>query len=167
MANCLFFLVQISARICRPSFRKNKHKKLVFNVWKRAFWAYFRKSWVFKFEHWSLEILTLDFRKCAFGTSKEVTSFTEYGHDPLECLPVIKYDFFWVTSFSRVTFCTKHEFFLEGLLSWNTIFLCDIFGGLWSSRALCLREMIPRGALISIEKRFLCGKWFPAEPWSL
>ncbi len=76
-----------------------------------------------------------------------LTSFT--GHDPLECIPVIKYDFFWVTSFSRVTFWPKHELFLEGLLSWNMIFLCDIFGGPW------------------FPERFLCGKWFPAEPWSL
>jgi hypothetical protein len=33
---------------------------------------------IIQFGHWSLEIFTLDFRKSVFGTSKEVTSFTEY-----------------------------------------------------------------------------------------
>ncbi len=125
----LYFFVQISARIYGPSFRENKPKSSFSMTESERFGLVFAKTGPIKFGHWSLGIFTLDFRKCVFGTSKEVTSFTEYGHDPLECLPVFKYDFFWRTSFSRVTFCTKHEFFLEGLLSWNMIFLCDNYGG--------------------------------------
>jgi hypothetical protein len=40
-----------NARIYRPSFRENKHKTLVFNHWKRAFWACFRENGVYKFGH--------------------------------------------------------------------------------------------------------------------
>ncbi len=39
------------ARFFRPSFRENKLKPLVFYDWKRAFWAYFRENWVYKFVH--------------------------------------------------------------------------------------------------------------------
>ncbi len=38
-----------SARIYRLSFHANKPKTLVFNHWKRAFWACFREYWVYKF----------------------------------------------------------------------------------------------------------------------
>jgi hypothetical protein len=41
----------IGALIYRPSFRENKPKTLVFGHRKRAFWACFRKNWVYKFSH--------------------------------------------------------------------------------------------------------------------
>jgi hypothetical protein len=40
-----------SARIYRPSIRKNKPKTLVFSHRKRAFWACFREYWVYNFGH--------------------------------------------------------------------------------------------------------------------
>jgi hypothetical protein len=36
-------------RIYRPSFHENKPKTLVFSHAKRAFWACFRKHWVYNF----------------------------------------------------------------------------------------------------------------------
>ncbi len=42
------------ARIYRPSFRINKHKTLVFNGWKRVFWACFHECCVYKFGHMSV-----------------------------------------------------------------------------------------------------------------
>ncbi len=42
------------ARIYRPSFRINKAKTLLFNDWKRVFWACFHETWVYRFVHMSV-----------------------------------------------------------------------------------------------------------------
>ncbi len=39
------------ARIYRHSFRENNPKTIVFNDWKRPFWASFRENWAYKFGH--------------------------------------------------------------------------------------------------------------------
>ncbi len=52
-----------SARNYRPGFRENKPKKLVLYDWKRAFWACFRKNWVYKFGHRTVATLALAVRR--------------------------------------------------------------------------------------------------------
>ncbi len=42
------------ARIYRPNFRINKAKTLIFNDWKRVFWACFHETWVYRFVHMSV-----------------------------------------------------------------------------------------------------------------
>ncbi len=54
----IFIYVLYCARIYRLDFRENKPKTLVFNYWKRSFWACFRESWVYKFGQWIQHWLT-------------------------------------------------------------------------------------------------------------
>ncbi len=181
-----FFSFKSVPEFIDPIFCENKPQTLVFNDWKRAFWACFREKWVNKFGHCSLEIFTLDFRKCVFGTSKEVTSFTEYGSMELfislNMVPVpwelfislnmVPWsDFFHWLWFPGVTYFTEYGS-IEWPLSLRMGPSSDFFHWIWfpgvaSFTEYGSTELIRRGALISIEKRFLCGKWFPTEPWSL
>ncbi len=43
---------ELCARNYRPSLPENKPKTLVFNDWKRVFWACFHENEVYKFRHW-------------------------------------------------------------------------------------------------------------------
>ncbi len=51
MLHNLHWWKKYCGRIYRPSFRENKPKRLVFQYWKRSFWACFRENWVYKFGH--------------------------------------------------------------------------------------------------------------------
>ncbi len=62
-----------------PVFAKTSPERSFSMNESELFGLVFAKTGPIKFGHWGLEIFTLDFRKCVFGTSKEVTSFTEYG----------------------------------------------------------------------------------------